>query len=278
MASKASILYAITVIELALVATHLWRVGDIVWTDVPYGSLMITLVMTIPILFILLHARWTLMGKRGAALLASASAIGLLFELIGTHSGVLFGGRYLYHTSGLTIGSVPILVVLYWSLFIYIGYGTTNALLYAFGVDKPEHRKKNNILLIALILWDGLTVVSIDGLLDPLQVRSGAWQWIHTGSYFGTPIGNFFGWFLITVLVTGMFRLYEYRHPQPLYPNYAALVNMPVWGYALIYGSLGVIAIITQARNILIAGSLGMVPLLMLYGVVIITQAVRRRS
>lgn len=59
------------------------------------------------------------------------------------------------------------------------------------------------------------------------------------GAYFGVPIGNFIGWFIVTVLATGFFRLYEYIKPAKVATE-AYLLLLSVVGYCLM--GLGFVA------------------------------------
>jgi uncharacterized membrane protein len=76
------------------------------------------------------------------------------------------------------------------------------------------------ILLAGLIGWAAEAISLHCGTLfgGEYIYLSGAtfaiWAWLDGGPYFGVPIGNFVGWFVVTVLVTGLFRLFEYYKPQ----------------------------------------------------------------
>lgn len=52
-----------------------------------------------------------------------------------------------------------------------------------------------------MVMWD----LSVDPISSTLQ---GLWVWTYPGAYFGVPIINFFGWFLLVYLFFQIFALY----------------------------------------------------------------------
>lgn len=168
------------------------------------------LILGLPVVLLLLHSFLTLSLMRGALFILLASLTGLVMEVWGLSAGTFFGGHYVYRLNQLTILQVPLSVVVYWVVFIYTGYCIVASFFYWLNKEKPNKKQKNFWLLPIAIFLDGLIVVVIDLFMDPLQVRLGSWQWLEGGPYFGVPIGNFIGWFIVTVIVTGIYRSYEY--------------------------------------------------------------------
>jgi putative membrane protein len=66
-------------------------------------------------------------------------------------------------------------------------------------------------LVLLLSLIGGLIAVNIDMILDPVSVTPPAigWVWIGGGPYYGIPISNFIGWFLVAAVAILIFRSYE---------------------------------------------------------------------
>lgn len=183
----------------------------------------------LPVAPMLAFATRTLGARRGPALIVLAMAAGLAAEAHGVRGGGLFGGRYVYHGVGPVFLGVPMVVLLFWAVFIHAGYSLTNSFLCWLGVEKPARRARSDVreigagqresrglaLLPALVLADALAVVAIDVLLDPLLVRGGLWSWPDGGEHFGVPVGNFLGWMAVTAAATAPFRLLEYIRPRP---------------------------------------------------------------
>lgn len=110
--------------------------------------------------------------------MALACGVGFGFEFVGVNFGTMFGGDYIYAVEGIKFMTIPLSVISAWGIFIYTGYCITNLIF-----------RGNKFWLLALS--DGLIVVAIDLVLDPLQVAAGSWKWLDGGPYFGIPVGNF---------------------------------------------------------------------------------------
>jgi putative membrane protein len=158
------------------------------------------------------------------------------------------------------IFNVPIEVAFFWAVFIYTGYCITTSFLYWLNKDKPNHIQKNFSLLPLLILLDGFFVVAIDLFMDPLEVKAGAWRWLDGGTYYGIPIGNFVGWFLVTITVTGIYRLFEYFYSDRNSKIDRKVFLIPVIGYGTMSLSFGVSAFEYQLVSLAIIGMILMLP------------------
>jgi len=162
--------------------------------------------------FVLLHSVVTL-GKRKTAIFFSlAMMIGFLSELFGTLYGWIFGQYYYSESMRSLLGLMAFETPLSWGVIIYICYSLTNLFLSGFGGEKPRITDKfcwyiGGIVLLSSI--DGLSAMNLDMILDLIGVSTGGWIWVNGGPYFGIPISNFIGWFLVTSVSTFLFRTYE---------------------------------------------------------------------
>lgn len=218
------------------------------------------LVLTLPIIAIALHSYWTLGLKKTLFFLFASFAVGLIFETIGLKNGTLFGGRYYYARTSLMIGDLPAVVPFYWSAFIYIGYCLTNSFLIWTKNTKPYYKNKNFYLLPLLVVADGLIVAAIDIFMDPVQVAGGTWTWIDKGPYFGIPIGNFIGWFVVAAISAGIFRLFEYFNKEVKAKVREEIYLVPVVGYFLLYLTLLIYALRLNFYSLALIGSFAMLP------------------
>jgi uncharacterized membrane protein len=98
--------------------------------------------------------------------------------------------------------------------------------------------------------------------MDPIQVKMGEWIWLENGPYFGIPIGNFIGWFLVTIIVTGIFRSFEFFRPME-YKDDKTIFIIPVIGYGVLALSFAISAIKYQIHNLAIYGILFMMPIVL---------------
>jgi len=227
------------------------------------SNILFKLLLGLPVILLLLHSFQTLSFTRGVFFIILASTTGLLMEMWGLKDGVIFGGNYVYKQNQLTLFSVPLSVVLYWAVFIYTGYCLVNSFLVWFEKKKPNTGQRNLWVVPLLIIADGLLVVAIDLFMDPIEVYKGSWIWLDGGPYFGIPIGNFVGWFLVTIIVTGLFRTYEYFKPKEQEFDKSIYV-IPVLGYGILSLSFALIAMQYQMINLMIFGISLMMPTVIL--------------
>lgn len=219
------------------------------------------LTYSIPIIVLTIHLDLTLTLKRAAFFFFLASSIGTIFEYIGLKYGTFFGGNYVYE-SPITLFTVPVDVILYWTIFIYTGYSITNSFLYWLRQRQPSFRVKHVLLLLLEIFLDGIILVSLDLFMDPLMVKSGAWTWIQKGDYFGIPIGNFIGWFIVTIIVTGTFRLFEYFYPRKVVIHHKSIFIVPVLFYGILALTFCFKAIQYNMNGLALVGSMVMLPII----------------
>lgn len=125
-------------------------------------------------------------GRRGAVLLAAASGLAHVVELVGVKTGRPFG-HYAYGDKlGPKVSGVPLAVGVPWALM------ARPAWVVAGLVDRRPPRR---IALAAgaLTAWDVF--------VDPRMVADGYWRWPGGGRYAGVPLSNFVGWLACGALV-----------------------------------------------------------------------------
>lgn len=272
---KAKILWIIFFfIILASVASI---IGDLLGPSLFKISFFNSLILFVPVVLLFLHSIWTLSFFRGITFILIACLTGFIFEFIGLRYGTVFGGNYIYSPEAIKIFTVPLNVILYWGVFIYTGYCVANSFLYWSNKDKPYKSKNAIFLLPLLILFDSLIVVAIDLFMDPLQVRAGSWTWLDGGPYFGIPIGNFIGWALVTIITTGLFRLYEYSKPTVVDESLKSVFIIPVLGYGLLYLNFFSSAIRINMTNLAFIGSLTMLPVV-LFNLFLFTKSIKSKK
>ncbi|MEI6835548.1 MAG: carotenoid biosynthesis protein [Candidatus Falkowbacteria bacterium] len=228
--------------------------------------LVAVLKFIIPLVILLTHSLILFSPSRSALLLVPPFVIGFIFEIIGVNFGVIFGGNYFYNCSllGPSFCGVPLLIPFFWSFFVYTGYLITSSFLIWLRVDKPSPQNKKIWLLVLLIIIDGLIVVAIDLFMDPIMVASNYWTWTSRGSYFGIPLGNFFGWFLVSIISSGIFRIREFFRPLKTSTLPDSIFLIPVIGY----GALGLIFLILALK--LELGQLALVGLIIMWPIVLL--------
>lgn len=151
-------------------------------------------------------------------------------EFIGSKTGLPFG-VYTY-TDALQpqLFGVPLLIPIAWFMMLPPSWAMTHLIL---GRSSHQQHRLRFALLASVVftVWDLF--------LDPQMVAWNFWQWAHPEGYFGIPWINYFGWLLVSFLVTWLI------HPQPM-PLYGPLVTVyaSVWflqslGLAWFWGQPG---------------------------------------
>jgi uncharacterized membrane protein len=161
---------------------------------------------------VILHSSLFLGRKKSLIFFIIALFFGLFSELALIKYGWV--GAYYYNPvlSPFIFGVVPVMTVVSWATIIYISYTFANMILEGFGSAKPNIKQNKLFMIIILILLSaisGLVAANLDMLLDPVVVATHGWIWVNGGPYFGVPLGNFVGWFVITFVATLVYRLYE---------------------------------------------------------------------
>lgn len=137
-------------------------------------------------------------SRRDALLLLLLSfSVSFLLEWIGTHGRFPFMGPYAYHQGlgPMLGGRIPLFIPLAW----FILATAPLVLLRSFPVRAGER-----LSIARLCLKTAACAVCLTGFdlfLDPVCVEAGLWQWPIPGPYRGTPVVNFFGWFLVGCLI-----------------------------------------------------------------------------
>ena len=117
------------------------------------------------------------------ALLATTTVYGVLLEQL----VILRFERYVYNVSDflVTLGDVPLVIGFGWAAIIYSGLQVASAL------GLPDRVRP---------FFVGLYALHIDLAIDAIAIRVPFWSWTPPGIWFGVPLGNFMGWFLVATL------------------------------------------------------------------------------
>ncbi|MGC8878183.1 MAG: carotenoid biosynthesis protein [Anaerolineae bacterium] len=123
-------------------------------------------------------------------------------EVVGVHTGLLFG-HYIYSdVLQPQLGSVPWLIPFAWLMMLPPAWAVAAALLSG---DQPEGVQRRSHSLARAILA-GAAFTAWDTFLDPQMVARGLWQWATPGEYLGIPLRNFVGWWFAATLLTAVVR------------------------------------------------------------------------
>ncbi len=131
--------------------------------------------------------------------------IGIFIEIIGTKTGLIFGGKYDFNlklSPGPSISGIPLIIPLSWSGLTYMILNYCELIL---GGSFNSWSNQN----ITLLLLPSILMVLIDLILDPIAVDEKRWSWKKSGAYYGVPLLNFVGWLFTTFLILFTFQLFQ---------------------------------------------------------------------
>ncbi|WP_460516653.1 carotenoid biosynthesis protein [Cyclobacterium sediminis] len=127
-----------------------------------------------------------------------AFLVGMITEIIGVNTGLLFGDYSYSSVMGIRVFGVPLTIGLNWFLLVYLTGGIFQNMI------------KND--LIAAVLAASLMVL-LDLNLEVVAVELNFWQW-HQESI---PLSNYFTWFLVAFIIQMVHRKASFEKENPLH-------------------------------------------------------------
>lgn len=151
-------------------------------------------------------------------------------ENLSIATGFPFG--FYHYSPTLGILTVPLIIIFAYFSIGYLSWMLSHVLTGQYS-KKLEGKQIFIVPFIAafiMVMWD----LTVDPISSTLQ---GLWIWTYPGVYFGVPISNFFGWFLVVYLFFQIFALYLSKYDNILPEKLLRISNKPYWSEtALVYG------------------------------------------
>ncbi|MBB6108109.1 putative membrane protein [Mucilaginibacter lappiensis] len=123
--------------------------------------------------------------------------IGFTAELIGVHTGWLFGNYAYGETLGIQLFRIPLMIGVNWFLLIY-----------STGVLLQRSRIKNSIVRI---LAGAAIMLLLDVLIEPIAIHFDYWHWTNNH----IPIKNYVCWFGLSAVLLFIFDQFKFK-PQSI--------------------------------------------------------------
>ena len=120
---------------------------------------------------------------------------GFFIEVLGVHTGVIFGKYYYGQTLGFKLFEVPLVIGANWLLLVYCS---------AVSVQSIFSKIKNKSFFTSIFvqsLASASLMVLLDLLIEPVAIRLDFWHWQNEQ----IPIQNFQAWFLIAFVFSYIF-------------------------------------------------------------------------
>jgi uncharacterized membrane protein len=125
------------------------------------------------------------------------SFLGFISEFISLRYSFPFGSYRYLAFEGFTLQGVPIPVIIAWGVYVYTCY------LASLSISRR----------MSMITASSLMVL-LDMALDPVMVERGVWVWEAGGEWFGVPLTNYLGWFLVSSISLILYNLAGEEPPE----------------------------------------------------------------
>ncbi len=195
-------------------------------TDIPV--LLVKTILLRPYVFfflgVSLFAASRLLGwKRTGAMFGTTWVIAFACEFASTRIGIPFGDYY-YTASTvgeeLYLANIPFMDSLSFTFLLYASY--CFALWFLLPYQSASHTSGRQLLVRKPLSWPviGLTCLLfmlLDIVIDPVALQGGRWflgqiyGYPDPGVYFGVPLANFAGWFVVGVMAMAAYRFLDHR-------------------------------------------------------------------
>lgn len=169
------------------------------------------------IITVFAHAIAALGWSEALSFLTICLAVTFTVENFGVLTGFPFGHyTFLVEPNIPHIGVIPPIVGL-----LYFGMGYPSWVIANLLLGQSVQRPSTRLQLFAVPMISAFVMVQWDVVMDPSgSTLARAWVWYGGGGYFGVPLSNFLGWFLVTYLYYQAFSLLLYaRGTRPPYPS-----------------------------------------------------------
>lgn len=211
------------------------RVFQILPSKLPMAGVVALHVLPL-LVFALIHGAMSYRLRGILIFFAICFVVGNVFENFGVATGFPFGRYYFTDAMGPRLFQVPILLGLAYVGMGYLSWTLGRVILGNLRSSLVGAR------VVMLPLVAAFIMVAWDFANDPVWTNiNRLWVWEHGGAYFGVPVTNFFGWYLVVYLIYQSFAIYLRGRSPSVHP-----LPSGYWHWAVIFYAL------SAAGNIII--------------------------
>jgi putative membrane protein len=180
---------------------HAIGLAGMLWGNAKYFASLSSLNLLLVFILILLSQQEK--NSSFFVFMTAAILIGFGVEVIGVHTGWLFGKYHYTSQLGYAVFNVPLIIGVNWFIVTYCSGISIKAFQDKLTSKFPEASLESNkkIKLLSVVLDGALLAVLFDWLMEPVAVKLGYWLW--EGDI---PFYNYFCWFVISSLLLWIFE------------------------------------------------------------------------
>lgn len=130
---------------------------------------------------------------------------GMVAEIIGVNTGILFGHYSYGKVMGFKIAGVPLLIGLNWFVVVYSCMILMEKLHFRFRKkyeDQGMHLPSPLMETLSVVVDGALLATFFDWLMEPVAIKLGFWQWQTSD----IPNSNYISWFVISAMLIAVSR------------------------------------------------------------------------
>jgi len=135
------------------------------------------------LMFVVIVLSYNADVKRLLLFVSGVFLCGFLVEVLGVHTGKIFGSYYYGNTLGYKIAAVPLLMGINWVILIF-----------SVGQMMKSFKVRNSTLASLL---GSFCLIIFDFFLEPVAMKFNYWQW----DWHKIPVQNYVAWFIVSVIL-----------------------------------------------------------------------------
>lgn len=153
-----------------------------------------------PLIYTVFSA-WQTEGLKNSIIFAAVVFIStFLFEYFSATTGFLCGQYEYSDILGFKLlGIVPLTIVITWIIMTYPSLIISRIIC--------QFKKKSLLSVITISSLAGLVLTAWDIAMEQMMISKDIWIWEKAGRYFGIPLCNFLGWWLITFVSIAIYLI-----------------------------------------------------------------------
>jgi bisanhydrobacterioruberin hydratase len=150
--------------------------------------------------------------------------VGMLSEVIGVQTGLLFGNYTYGSIMGYKIAEVPFIIGLNWFVIIYGAVATVHFFSLMIKPMKGPKIDGTTCSPIGVNVLIGAAILAtvFDWVMEPVAISLGFWSWAGDGHI---PLYNYMSWYCISTIILLIFRSLRIR-PDNLFAVHLFLIQL----------------------------------------------------
>ncbi len=215
----------LSVLRWAIIAVFLFVTVISAFWNTPL-SIKILPLLTVVTIFsaVILHGKERYGLKNMLVFFAITWVVSHFFEALSIQTGFPFSYYHYEKLAGPRLFEVPLII-----MFAYFGMGYASWSISTILLNQFSDRLRGfSIFLVPFIA--AFIMVMWDLCMDPwASTVDGLWVWTTPGSYFGVPLQNYFGWFMVVYIIFQLFALYIARFERDLFTQPLIFSKKSFW-------------------------------------------------